>query len=102
MQGLVAVARRPAWARVPLVVLALSACSTSTPEPPDVGYVEASITKWYGRMNDTTITVDCPDDKVKLSSRFDCTAADVSGERFTISVGMNAEGTFGFHRYAGA
>ena len=100
MQGPVVVARRPTWTLAPLVLLALSACSTSTPEPPDVGYVEASITKWYGRMNDTTITVDCPDDKVRLSSRFDCTATDVSGERFTISVGMNAEGTFGFHRYA--
>jgi len=52
-------------------------------------------------MNDT-ITVDCPDDKVTLSSSFNLPATDVSGERFTISVSMNAEGTFGFHRYAGA
>jgi len=52
-------------------------------------------------MNDTTITVDCPDDKVTLSSSFNLPATDVSGERFTISVSMNAEGTFGFQRCAG-
>ena len=86
---------------LPVVVLALSACSASTPETPAATEVEASITKMYSQMNDTTITVDCPDAKVRLSSRFDCTATDVSGERFTISVSMNSAGTFGFHRYTG-
>ena len=71
-------------------------------EPPAVTEVEVSVAKLSGQMNDTTITVDCPDDMVTLSSSSNCTATDVSGERFTISVSMNAEGTFGFHRYAGA
>ena len=64
---------------LPVVVLALSACSAPTPDTPAVPEVEASIAEMNSQLNDTTITVDCPDDKVRLSSRFGCTATDISG-----------------------